>query len=115
MNSAYFLDEPTIDAMNLMRLSLASVGNHEFDKGSGRTASDAEWRLRQIHERFPCRLEPFKGARFEYLAANVIRADGSTIFPPTAIRQFGPIRIGFIGMTLKDTGDPRHSSRRRRA
>src|SRR5689334_23518042 len=26
--SAYFLDEPTIDAMNLVGLSLASVGNH---------------------------------------------------------------------------------------
>ena len=52
----------------------------------------------------PCRLEPFAGARFDYLAANVVRADGTTIFPPTAIRQVGPIRIGFIGMTLKDTG-----------
>ena len=31
--SAYFLDEPTIDAMNLLGLSVASVGNHEFDKG----------------------------------------------------------------------------------
>ena len=34
LSSAYFLDEPTIDAMNLMGLELASVGNHEFDKGS---------------------------------------------------------------------------------
>jgi 5'-nucleotidase len=32
--SAYFLDEPTIDAMDLLGLSLASVGNHEFDQGS---------------------------------------------------------------------------------
>ena len=31
--SAYFLDEPTIDAMNLVGLSLNAVGNHEFDKG----------------------------------------------------------------------------------
>jgi 5'-nucleotidase len=54
--------------------------------------------------RKPCRLEPFKGAGFEYLAANVVRDDGSTLFPATAIRQLGPIRIGFIGMTLKDTG-----------
>ncbi|HEX8841862.1 MAG TPA: bifunctional UDP-sugar hydrolase/5'-nucleotidase, partial [Sphingomicrobium sp.] len=54
--------------------------------------------------RVPCRLERFKGARFEYLAANVLRADGSTIFPATAISQIGPVKIGFIGMTLKDTG-----------
>ena len=35
--------------------------------------------------RVPCRLEPFAGARFQYLAANVVRGDGSTIFPATAI------------------------------
>jgi 5'-nucleotidase len=52
----------------------------------------------------PCRLEPFAGARFQYLAANVVRADGSTLFPATAIRQVGPVRIGFIGETLKATG-----------
>ncbi len=51
----------------------------------------------------PCRLEPFAGARFQYLAANVLRADGSTLFPATAIRQVGPVKIGFIGMTLKET------------
>ena len=60
--------------MNLLGLSLASVGNHEFDKGSGRAAADAERRLRQdTRARVPCRLEPFAGARFQYLAANVVR------------------------------------------
>ncbi len=54
--------------------------------------------------RKPCRLEPFAGARFEYLAGNVLRDDGSTLFPATAIRQVGPIKIGFIGETLKETG-----------
>ncbi len=32
--SAYFLDEPTIQAMNAIGLGLNAVGNHEFDKGS---------------------------------------------------------------------------------
>ena len=32
--SAYFLDEPTIQAMNAIGLDLNAVGNHEFDKGS---------------------------------------------------------------------------------
>ena len=31
--SAYYLDEPTIDAMNMTGVELNSVGNHEFDKG----------------------------------------------------------------------------------
>src|SRR5205814_4898166 len=36
-------------------------------------------------------------------AANVVQADGSTIFPSYAIKQIGAVRIGFIGMTLKGT------------
>jgi 5'-nucleotidase len=57
----------------------------------------------------PCALEPFGGARFLYLAANVVQADGLTIFPATALKRFdtpaGPITIGFIGETLKGTAN----------
>jgi 5'-nucleotidase len=101
--SAYFLDEPTIDAMNLIGLSVASVGNHEFDKGSAELLRMQNGGCAKNATRVPCRLEPFAGGRFQYLAANVLRADGGTIFPATAIRQVGPIRIGFIGETLKET------------
>ncbi len=31
--SALFHDEPTIEAMNLIGLDIAGVGNHEFDEG----------------------------------------------------------------------------------
>ncbi|MFL5147467.1 MAG: bifunctional metallophosphatase/5'-nucleotidase [Microvirga sp.] len=34
----------------------------------------------------------------------MITAGGSTLFPGTAVRQLGPVKIGFIGMTLKETG-----------
>ena len=102
--SAYFLDEPTIDAMNLLGLSLASVGNHEFDKGSAELLRMQKGGCEKYTTRVPCRLEPFAGARFQYLAANVQRGDGTTLFPATAIRQVGPIRIGFIGETLQGTG-----------
>ena len=102
--SAYFLDEPTIDAMNLVGLSFNAVGNHEFDKGGAELRRMQRGGCEKYTTRVPCRVEPFKGARFSFLAANVSDASGSTIFPGSAIRQFGPIRIGFIGMTLKDTG-----------
>jgi 5'-nucleotidase len=102
--SAYFLDEPTIDSMNLLGLSVASVGNHEFDKGSSELLRMQNGGCAKNVTRVPCRLERFSGARFQYLSANVLRADGSSLFPATAIRQVGPIRIGFIGETLKDTG-----------
>ena len=101
--SGAFLDEPTIAAMNLVGLDLNAVGNHEFDKGPREL-----WRMQgggcaKFTTLNPCRLEPFTGAKFRFLAANVRTADGVTLFAPTAIRQFGPVRIGFIGMTLKGT------------
>ena len=104
LTSAYFLDEPTVDAMNLMRLDLASVGNHEFDKGTAELFRMQNGGCGKNTTRVPCRLERFGGARFQYLAANVVRDDEKLIFPATAIRQVGPVKIGFIGMTLKSTG-----------
>jgi 5'-nucleotidase len=105
--SANYLDEPTIDAMNLMGLEFGSVGNHEFDRGAKELKRMQAGGCTRFTRRVPCALEPFGGARFRYLAANVVEADGSTIFPATALKRFdtpaGPITIGFIGETLKGT------------
>jgi 5'-nucleotidase len=105
--SANYLDEPTIDAMNLLGLEFNSVGNHEFDRGSDELRRMQSGGCAQFTQRTPCAVEPFAGARFRYLAANVVGRNGKTIFPATAIKQFqtpaGPITIGFIGMTLKGT------------
>jgi 5'-nucleotidase len=47
---------------------------------------------------------PFEGAKFKFLAANVVEtATGKTIFPSYAIKVVGGVRVGFIGMTLKET------------
>jgi 5'-nucleotidase len=103
--SAYFLDEPTIMAMNRLGLSLASVGNHEFDRGVAELKRMQQGGCEVHTNRQPCRLDsPFEGARFTYLAANVLDEQGHTLFPGTAIKQFGGVKVGFIGMTLKDTG-----------
>ena len=105
--SANYLDEPTIDAMNLLGLEFNSVGNHEFDRGSDELKRMQSGGCAKFTRRVPCAVEPFGGARFRYLAANVVQADGSTIFPATGIKRFdtaaGPITLGFIGMTLKGT------------
>ncbi len=103
ISSALFLDEPTIKALSLAGLEFASVGNHEFDKGSAELKRMQDGGCAKFTRRQPCALEPFKGADFRYLAANVQRGDGSTLFPGTGIKQVGGIRIGFIGMTLKET------------
>jgi 5'-nucleotidase len=105
--SANYLDEPSIDAMNLLHLEINSVGNHEFDRGIDELERMQAGGCAKYTRRVPCAVEPFGGARFRYLAANVVKAEGSTIFPPTAIKRFdtpaGPITIGFIGETLKGT------------
>ena len=104
--SALFLDEPTIEAMNLIGVDFSSVGNHEFDRGV------AELKRKQTGgcERFVDALEPcradhrFAGATFQYLAANVIdKATGQAIFPAVGIKSFEGIKVGFIGLTLKGT------------
>jgi 5'-nucleotidase len=102
--SALFLDEPTIHAMNALHLDLNAVGNHEFDRGSSELLRMQRGGCQQYTRRRPCALEPFPGAKFRFLAANVLTVDGNTLFPATAIRRFGPVIIGFIGMTLKETG-----------
>src|SRR5690242_20590327 len=102
--SAYFLDEPTIHAMNALHLDLNAVGNHEFDRGSSELLRMQRGGCAQYTRRKPCALEPFGGARFRFLAANVLQRDGTTLFPASTVRRFGPIKIGFIGMTLKETG-----------
>ena len=107
--SANYLDEPTIAAMNLLGLEFNSVGNHEFDRGGDELKRMQAGGCAKFTRRIPCAVEPFAGARFRYLAANVVQADGSTIFPATGLKQFdtpaGPITIGFIGMTLKGTAN----------
>jgi 5'-nucleotidase len=47
---------------------------------------------------------PFEGARFKFLAANVTeKADGKTLFPAYAIRNFQGNKVAFVGMTLEAT------------
>ncbi len=102
--SALFLDEPTIHAMNALHLDLNAVGNHEFDRGSSELLRMQRGGCTKYSARKPCALEPFPGARFRFLAANVLTGDGKTLFPSTAVLKFGAVKIGFIGMTLKETG-----------
>lgn len=90
--SALLKDEPTIDAMNRIGLGINVVGNHEFDYGA------AELRRKKAGD------GSFKGAGFDYLAANVVAADtGAPLFPPYVIRSFGGVKLGFIGVVTAET------------
>ena len=100
--SALFHDEPTIEAFNLMGLDYNGVGNHEFDEGV-----DELLRMQNggCHPVDGCQDgDPFGGASFDFLAANVkYKSNGETIFPGYAIRHFQGIKVGIIGMTLEGT------------
>jgi 5'-nucleotidase len=113
--SAAFHDEPTIEAMNALGLGATAVGNHEFDEGyrellrldAGGCLADGPTG-RDNQNSCPDPSAPFAGASFPYLAANVRYAGGPaagrTILPPYWVRSFGGgVRIGFIGLTLKET------------
>jgi 5'-nucleotidase len=100
--SAMFHDEPTIEAMSMMGLEIASVGNHEFDEGK-----DELLRMQNggCHPVDKCQgPHPFGGAKFHYLAASTFDTNsGKTIFPAYEIREFQGIPVAFIGLTLKGT------------
>lgn len=101
--SALFLDEPAIDALDLVGVEFNAVGNHELDKGAEELKRMQSGGCQKFTSRQPCRLQPFDGASFRMLAANVMTASGETLFPGTAIKDFGPVQLGLIGMTLKET------------
>lgn len=108
LESALFLDEPTILAMNRIGLDFNAVGNHEFDRGSAELLRMQNGGCARHSNETPCRLDPnFPGARFRFLAANVLTSSGDTLFPGYAVRSFGTgpsqVRIAFIGLTLKET------------
>lgn len=106
--SSLFLDEPTVEVMNRMKLDFNAVGNHEFDSGTAELLRKQNGGCGKFTSRQPCALERFAGARFRFLAANVKFKNGKgTLFPGTALRSFGEggrkVTLGFIGMTLEGT------------
>ena len=101
--SGLFHDEPTVEALEGLGLDLSSVGNHEFDEGT-----DELLRMQNggCHPTDGCYFpeDPYDGADFPWLAANVIKkSDGEPLLPGTAVREVEGHKVGFIGMTLEET------------
>jgi 5'-nucleotidase len=99
--SALFHDEPTIEAMNLLGLDISGVGHHEFDEGPEELLRMA---FGGSHPDGDLDGDSFAGADFEFLAANVVDdATGDTLFEAYTTRNFGGVKVAFIGMTLEGT------------
>ncbi|MEU3982937.1 bifunctional metallophosphatase/5'-nucleotidase [Streptomyces sp. NPDC026672] len=100
--SGLFHDEPTIEALNGLKLDVTSVGNHEFDEGRAELT-----RLQNggCHPTEGCYTDKrFKGADFPYLAANVLdEKTKKPILKPYWVWKKKDVKIGFIGVTLEGT------------
>lgn len=100
--SSLFYDEPTIEFLNRVDTAASAVGNHELDHGvlelarlsKGGCAPDG------------CSPgEPFTGADFDFLAANLTNARGELppeVRPWTMI-EAGGHKIGVVGTVTPDT------------
>jgi 5'-nucleotidase len=100
--SAAFHDEPAIEEMNALGLDISSVGNHEFDEGV-----DELKRLQRggCHPADGCTDgDGFSGAKFKYLAANVItKQTGLPMLLPFDVKFVDGVPVAFVGMTLEGT------------
>ena len=104
--SGLFHDEPTIEVMNAIGIDFNAVGNHEFDHGVDelkRLAQGGCSSASSTH-RQSCPRLAYTGARFPFLAANVLdRSTGQPIFAPTFVKSIGGVRVGFIGVVTRST------------
>ncbi|MER8035774.1 bifunctional metallophosphatase/5'-nucleotidase [Streptomyces hydrogenans] len=103
--SGLFHDEPTIEALNEMKLDVSSVGNHEFDEGARELSRIQNGGCHPVEGCFE-EGKTFEGANFPYLAANVTNEkSGKPLLDPYFIWEKDGVRIGFIGVTLEGTAN----------
>jgi 5'-nucleotidase len=100
--SGLFHDEPSVESLNAMGLDVSGVGNHEFDEGV-----DELLRMQNggCHPVDGCYFpdEPYAGADFDWLSANVVDKHGKTPLPSYTIKRVKNIKVAIIGMTLEAT------------
>ncbi|RDI95385.1 bifunctional metallophosphatase/5'-nucleotidase [Meiothermus sp. QL-1] len=103
--SALLADEPTIMALNRMGMAVSALGNHEFDKGLKELQRIQRGGCQEAYDPSrACRLGTYEGARFPYIAANVLdRATGRPLFPPYVVQRVGGVEVAFVGAVLRGT------------
>jgi 5'-nucleotidase len=104
--SSIFKHESTIEILNDIGLDASSLGNHEFDAGQKELQRVIGGGCAATTPDSPaasCVQSPYRGARFKYIAANVVDGRGRNIVAPYVIKRFNGIPVGFIGAVTKST------------
>ncbi len=114
--NALFHEEPAVIVSNAMHVDVASVGNHEFDKGAqellriqnGGCAADGCTGAPYARPGKPP-TNVYPGADFPYLSTNVVAtANGRSLLRSTWTKEIETdkgreVKLGFIGETLQAT------------
>ncbi|APV50977.1 hypothetical protein BWI17_15550 [Betaproteobacteria bacterium GR16-43] len=105
--SSLFRHETTIEILNEMGLDVSTVGNHEFDAGLvelQRLIKGGCAATKPADIAASCASDGrYGGAKFTYLASNVVDAQGKHPIAPYTIKTFDGIRVGIIGAVTKTT------------
>ena len=86
--TTYVSSTKGLDAVKMMNVAgydFATLGNHEFDYGYEQLKSN------------------MSEAHFKVLCANVLDAEGNSIFDATAIKEVNGVKIGFFGLETPET------------
>ncbi len=74
-----------VKMMNVVGYDYATLGNHEFDYGYEQLKSN------------------MSEAQFKVLCANVLDAEGASIFDGNAVKEVNGVKIGFFGLETPET------------
>jgi 5'-nucleotidase len=105
--SAMWADEPTLHALDLLGMRATSVGNHEFDQGQLELLRQQKGGCVSPRPDKACQYESaYNGARFNYLAANVVDSrTNATLLPAYRIEEVKGVKVALIGAVLRQTPD----------
>ncbi|MEU9834965.1 bifunctional metallophosphatase/5'-nucleotidase [Streptosporangium sp. NPDC048047] len=127
--SAAYHDEPSVEFLGRLGVTASAVGNHEFDEGYGELRRIMYGGCHPVDGCSPA--GRWKGARYDYLGANVLfkqptgtaekqalaafgagnptslrsllKDYGIPALPPVAVRWMNGVPIGFIGLVTQST------------
>lgn len=104
LTSTLFRHESTIDVMNAMALELNAVGNHEFDAGRAELDRLAHGGCAAAEgPAVSCTNGRYTGARFPFLGANVLEANGRAALAPFVVKRYEGVRVGIVGAVTRST------------